>query len=173
MMKKIALLLALTIITAYTTNISFAAPSKAAKQRSVSVNPVVWTAPALLARCSTHPISYGTIHPTPNSLRMLWASVICRHLTWVIATCLLPNQLPLLGTSHTSLETVIDLSLVGAARQWLHRKESPAPSPGCSAGYPYFTFFFENFALFSSVLPVSIPSSSEYPQRLPSPQTSL
>lgn len=44
MMKKIALLLALTIITAYTTNISFAAPSKAAKQRSVSVNPVVYGA---------------------------------------------------------------------------------------------------------------------------------
>ncbi len=49
MIKKIALLLALTIVTAYTTNISIAAPAKtpakaAAKQRSVSVNPVVYGA---------------------------------------------------------------------------------------------------------------------------------
>ena len=41
MIKKIALLLALTIVTAYTTNISIAAPAKtpakaAAKQRSVT-----------------------------------------------------------------------------------------------------------------------------------------
>lgn len=40
MMKKIALLLALTIVTAYTTNITFAA----GKQRSISVSPAVYTA---------------------------------------------------------------------------------------------------------------------------------
>lgn len=40
MMKKIALLLALTIVTAYTTNMTFAA----GKQRSISVSPVVYSA---------------------------------------------------------------------------------------------------------------------------------
>ncbi len=48
MIKKIALLLALTMITAYTTNVSFGAPAKtaqkAAKQRSISVNPIVYGA---------------------------------------------------------------------------------------------------------------------------------
>ncbi len=40
MMKKIALLLALTLVTAYTTNITIAAE----KQRSISVSPAVYTA---------------------------------------------------------------------------------------------------------------------------------
>lgn len=46
MIKKIALLLALTIVTAYTTDISIAAPAKApaSKQRSVSVSPIVYGA---------------------------------------------------------------------------------------------------------------------------------
>jgi len=48
MMKKIALLLALTIITAYTTNMTIAAPAKApakaVKQNSVSVSPLIYGA---------------------------------------------------------------------------------------------------------------------------------
>ena len=45
MMKKIALVLALTVITAYTTNMALAAATKAAK-RSVTVSSPVYAAVA-------------------------------------------------------------------------------------------------------------------------------